>query len=748
MKKITAQQMLDEIFKDITEDETVAVSQPMRHVDSSNPPWWTVWTSHSQFQRHVKGKHDEWYFCVSSTDGTKSDTGKGLKRKRTNLTRAFCLVLDDIGDDKKTTAKPPIEPDWIIETSEANYQWGFMIDPVDDLDLFEGCVEWTHQQGWGDKGAGGSYRVMRLVGSVNKKPGRGAWEAKLHRWEPMRGSLMDLMADLGCELEENELRALTKKKAMYTSGIDRNFTVRDGIDDVLPWLADRGGVRDGLDGEWVTIQCPNHANHTTGDDAAYYSPLGQGVDEWIALRTFKCHHSHCLEWTSSAFLSWVKDNGGPDAAVYDPMPWLLDRYALIADQEQYADMTLRPRGKWTFQKGEVDFRHSQKVPRGDGVVNVSTAVAGHRDVRRADRLCYKPGAGEIFTNDNQKCINVFDVPDHPETDQVPEMFLRHVNFLLPDPDEAECFLNWLAYKVQQPGARSYAVVMVASEDFGVGRSSLGAFLKKLFGANQVNNATLGQLIGKGKGGTQTFNDWMARCQMVLVEESKDASMDAKTFHTGYEEFKVLIDNIPTMMRINPKFGRTYTEAVYFNCLIFSNHTDAIALPEGDRRVAVMRNPLKRASAAYYEELKDKLNDREAARAYWYLMRRDVSKYDHVYPPQSDAKDLMIEDTMSPVDQILAWLKENHPRPVISRNELEGAVGAACAGLSLGIHQKEFYIKPLWRKFSRLGAGKNGLRVYISGKQVEIRAFCSDKMYTIDAVTAIFNSSTTKSTLFP
>jgi hypothetical protein len=277
---------------------------------------------------------------------------------------------------------------------------------------------------------------------------------------------------------------------------------------------------------------------------------------------------------------------------------------------------------------------------------------------------------------------------------------------------------------------------------------LGGFLKLLFGGNQVNNATLGQLIGRGTGGTQTFNDWMARCQMVIVEESKDASMDAKTFHTGYEEFKVLVDNIPTVMRINPKFGRTYTEAVYFNCLIFSNHTDAIALPEGDRRVAVMQNPLKRASAAYYDALKTGLNAREAARAYWWLMRRDLSRYDHVYPPQSDAKDLMIEDTMSPVDQILGWLKANHPRPVIARSELEVAVGAACVGLGIGMHQKEFYIKPLWRKFSRLGGGKNGLRALISGKQVEIRAFCGGEKYNIEAINAIFDGFAPNNSLFP
>lgn len=718
---ITAQQMLDTIFEGVQEGEEVAVSQPMRHVDGTNPPWWTTSPSRGRFRKHDSGDRDEWYFCVSTVNGEKTDSGKGFKRKRTNLVRAHCLVLDDIGDPNKTTGQPPVEPDWIIETSANSFQWGYCIDPVDDLDLFEGCVEWTHQQGWGDKGAGGSYRVMRLVGSVNKKPGRGLWEAKLHHWEPNRGPLMELMRDLGCDLEVGELQTSTKRRAVYSSGIDNNYTPRDDVDDVLGWLSDTARLRGDVDGEWVATLCPNSAEHTSGSDVAYYSPLGRGLNGFVAMRTFKCHHEHCTEWDSKAFLAWVDDAGGPKAAVYDPMPWLLDRYALIADQEQFADMTLRPYGKWLFNKGELDFRHAEKVPRGDSTVNVSTAVAQHRDVRRVDLLSYAPGRGEMFDAHHQKCINVYAEPEHTETDRVPKVFKQHIEFLLPDGDDAEIFLNWLAFKVQNPARRNYAVLMVASGDYGVGRSTLAMFLKRVFGQGQVNNIALGQLIGKGKNGTQNYNDWASRCQLVVVEESKETMDDAKAFHTGYEEFKVLIDNHPTQMRINPKYGRTYTEAVYFNCLIFSNHTDAIALPEGDRRVAVFRNPDKRVDRDYYEVLSQGLNDREAAAAWWWLKRRDLSDYDPIYPPMTDAKEVMIEDTKSPVARILGWLDVSYSENLIPRNELEKLVMLACVDLNIDTQVGRKFELPVWRSLHRLALGKNGMRVSLNGKQTEIRA---------------------------
>ena len=95
-----------------------------------------------------------------------------------------------------------------------------------------------------------------------------------------------------------------------------------------------------------------------------------------------------------------------------------------------------------------------------------------------------------------------------ETSEEPDIFLDHVDFLLPDDDERDLFLNWLAFKIQNPPRRSYAVVMIAEEAFGVGRSWLKTMLTAVLQGKGVNTVTLSQLVGKGTSAEANYNDWM------------------------------------------------------------------------------------------------------------------------------------------------------------------------------------------------------------------------------------------------
>ena len=63
-------------------------------------------------------------------------------------------------------------------------------------------------------------------------------------------------------------------------------------------------------------------------------------------------------------------------------------------------------------------------------------------------------------------MNSWTEPLHSHTDLLPEVFLEHIQYILPIIPEQECFLDWLAYKIQHPASRSYAIVMVADNVFG------------------------------------------------------------------------------------------------------------------------------------------------------------------------------------------------------------------------------------------------------------------------------------------
>ena len=73
-----------------------------------------------------------------------------------------------------------------------------------------------------------------------------------------------------------------------------------------PWLAAQGLVlsRPNQEG-WAGVICPNHTAHTDGNPEGRYKP---------ALRAYCCLHSHCVDFDTKTFLSWVAEQGGPELA--------------------------------------------------------------------------------------------------------------------------------------------------------------------------------------------------------------------------------------------------------------------------------------------------------------------------------------------------------------------------------------------------------------------------------------------------
>jgi hypothetical protein len=162
-------------------------------------------------------------------------------------------------------------------------------------------------------------------------------------------------------------------------------------------------------------------------------------------------------------------------------------------------------------------------------------------------------------------------------------------------------------------------------------------------------------------------------------------------------------------------------------LIFTNHADAMVLPDDCRRTFVVENPSVRQDYAYYDRLAGALQTQEPRRVYWWLMHRDVSEYDRIYPPMTAAKARMIEDTRAPSDGIADWITEHHASDLVTKATLKTAVLRAAAELD---HEKIMrdaetqagIVKMLWKKLRTLRSeDKHGARYVLNGKQTEVRA---------------------------
>ena len=165
--------------------------------------------------------------------------------------------------------------------------------------------------------------------------------------------------------------------------------------------------------------------------------------------------------------------------------------------------------------------------------------------------------------------------------------------------------------------------------------------------------------------------------------------------------------------------------MWFNALIFSNHNDAMIIPEDDRRIAVFTNPTEKMAPAYYERLHATLeDDLEARRVYWYLMDRDVEAFNPAMPPMTEAKKVMIEVSKSLTDEILEYLRDNLEGDLVTRKTLHNHVRRAARSLGHdGVDQSPgATVRRIWRKLGSLKPGeKNGFRILIDTDREEIRA---------------------------
>lgn len=656
------------------------------------------------------------YYNVSTVRAPDDDSEYWRRRKEDCLF-AYVLVLDDVGTKAEV---PPVEPSYKLESSAGNFQWGYLIDPTDKLERYEAIVDAVAELGFADKGAGGYNRLMRIPGSVNTKPGRDAFVSTITDWHPDRSwALDDLATELGVDLDNLHVRNPVNISSV---GAVLNNPV---VDPLLDWLNDNGHVVRDNGSQWVEIRCPWAENHTTGSDTAGYSPLGRGADGWEERRAFKCMHEHDRNRTFGDFRDWAVERGAPVVDGHDPLPWLQARYTYIGDEKKVADMVQRPLGGvWVYdlEAWSLMNHHMIRVPGHDRRVLIKRAFLDSRDTVIANSLGYVPGGDAVAFVNEQRLVNTYIEPRHMETSEAPEIFLEHMAFLIPDAEERECFLNWLAYKFQNPSKRSYACVLVAEDAFGIGRSWLGNIITKAL-QGHVNKATLSQLIGKGTSADRTYNDWMSGCQFLIVDEAKDVSRE--DFWSAYETFKTRVDTSPVEFRSNAKYGKTKDDTMWFNCLIFTNHADAMMIPDDDRRIAVFSNPTERRDDEYYERLHATLdNDAEARRLYWWLRRKDVSQYNPAKPPMTAAKIQMIEASKSPIDEIYEHLVENMEGDLATRKQV--TVHVKRTARALGFDQIEGSpqnaVRRIWRQMGSLKPEeKNGYRIQIDTVREEIRA---------------------------
>jgi hypothetical protein len=174
---------------------------------------------------YLPSKHDgigAWYGNTASFIIDRFKDGH-VSASAANCDYVLVMMLDDIGTKSKT---PPLDPTWIMETSEGSYQWGYAFSEQPTKAAFAAAIKAIADAGYTDPGACNPVRNFRLPGSINLKPNKNNFAARLAHFNPEREYTLDQICKAldvtPVPVESLELRPIRISD--------------DGADDVMAWL--------------------------------------------------------------------------------------------------------------------------------------------------------------------------------------------------------------------------------------------------------------------------------------------------------------------------------------------------------------------------------------------------------------------------------------------------------------------------------------------------------------------------------
>ena len=541
-----------------------------------------------------------WYGNTASFIVDRFGDGK-VSASAANCEYCIVLVLDDVGTKSK---EPPLAPTWIMETSEGSFQWGYAFtEEQPTKGEFSAAIKAIAEAGYTDPGALNPVRNFRLPGSVNLKPNRNNFAAKLVEFHPERlFTLPDICEALGVTPDEAD--------TMQYKPIRINDT---GDDDVFEWLIDQGLVLSKPNPEgWAGVICPNGKDHTDGNPEGRYMP---------STRSYCCLHSHCLDFDTKTFLQWVADNGGPkhDPGIRDdlmaatmqatleklqPSDFFTDdaakvieevekkevgrlekqqwyqRFAYVQTDDSYFDMIDRREiGRGTFN---AIYRHvSCRSIHNQRKVEASVCFDENRQSMGARTLIgitYAAGESVLVSRDGDVFGNRWR-DARPQVDKGGKVditpWLKHCETLVPEASEREHLFNVMAYKVQHPEVKINHAVLHGG-DQGCGKDTLWApFIWAVCGPGMKNRGLLDNDTLNSQWGYQLESE------VLIINELKEP--EARERRALANKLKPIIAAPPEMLPINRKGLHPYDMVNRMFVLAFSNDPVPISIDSQDRR---------------------------------------------------------------------------------------------------------------------------------------------------------------------
>ncbi len=309
---------------------------------------------------------------------------------------------------------------------------------------------------------------------------------------------------------------------------------------------------------------------------------------------------------------------------------------------------------------ELVYAHYQaQVPTADGnLKDVNVAKLWLKDERKlqVESLVYAPGQPTVCNGESgTQHLNTWrgmglDPEGSAKGNACVDAWLGLMANNLGDEDLQEWVLDWLAYPLQNPGAKMTTLLLIFGPS-GTGKDLFLRPLHTIYGPNavKISNDEL----------RSSFTSLYAAKQFIHADELKRAPSSADSVN---QKIKGLVTN--NTMTVNRKGDPEYKIKNVSNIAITSNYYDCIKLDEDDRRAAIIRwSPVshacdKRGMQDYWRPLAAWLESNAGAAAiYAYLLERDTTGFDPAaWAPTTVWKEQVIDAARSPVERFAAQLR--------------------------------------------------------------------------------------------
>ncbi|MBZ3661965.1 bifunctional DNA primase/polymerase [Pseudomonas monteilii] len=361
-----------------------------------------------------------------------------------------------------------------------------------------------------------------------------------------------------------------------------------------------------------------------------------------------------VEGTTSV---WDLDKGrsmkraGFEALVGKPLAneWMgrTDKKLIATEQAQELDQARRlsakkggalkldPIERYVYIDGTKDVWDREKKRRiAEGAVKMAMGEeykwwlnSQDRRVVDVDHIVFDP----TMTKDPNLYINTFEgLPLAPVRDDAACENLRWlISFLCNHDEEALGWLTkWLAYPLQNMGAKMDTAVLMHSIMEGSGKSLLFAdIFGQLYGQYA---ATVGQTQLEG-----SFNAWQSRKLWAVFEEV--VSRDQRYNQVG--KIKHMITG--KTVRMESKFINGWEEANHMNAVFLSNEIMPWPISEDDRRMLVMW-PMQTLPVDRQRAIGRELSSGGVAALYGWLLAVDLGDFNQrTRPPKTEARQRLV-----------------------------------------------------------------------------------------------------------